>query len=51
MIRFWTLLAVLFAALTVGALATTNRNGGIDDLAVAVILGCLAWGSWKARRR
>ncbi|MEV7679750.1 hypothetical protein AB0O64_14495 [Streptomyces sp. NPDC088341] len=50
MIRFWTILAVLFAALTVGALATANRTGGIDDLAIAAILACLAWGSWKARR-
>ncbi|MFJ1750630.1 hypothetical protein ACIOJD_30985 [Streptomyces sp. NPDC088116] len=49
--KFWTVLAVLFAALAVGAVASAREGtGSIDDFAVAAVLACLAWASWKSRR-
>jgi hypothetical protein len=50
--KFWTVLAVLFAALAVGSVASARESaGGIDDFAVAAVLACLAWASWKSARR
>ncbi|MFF3749363.1 hypothetical protein ACFYYH_02705 [Streptomyces sp. NPDC002018] len=49
--RFWTVLALLLAALAVGLFASANEHGAsTEDLAVAALLACLAWASWKARR-
>ncbi|MEV6424311.1 hypothetical protein [Streptomyces sp. NPDC051662] len=51
---FWTVLAILFAALTVGSLAALNEGAGgsigLSDIAVAAVLATLAWLSWGARR-
>ncbi|MFE7569387.1 hypothetical protein ACFU76_20865 [Streptomyces sp. NPDC057539] len=51
---FWTVLAILFAALTIGSLAVLNEGAGesigLSDIAVAAVLGTLAWLSWGARR-
>lgn len=50
--KFWTVLAVLFAALAVGSVASARESAGnIDDFAVAAVLACLAWASWKSARR
>ncbi|MFD7285495.1 hypothetical protein [Streptomyces sp. NPDC059863] len=51
---FWTVLAILFGALAVGSLAVLNEGAGrsirLSDIAVAAVLGTLAWLSWGARR-
>jgi hypothetical protein len=52
---FWTILALLLAALAVGGFASAgNGTDGprpIGDLLVTAVLALGAWGSWKARRR
>ncbi|MEU0279197.1 hypothetical protein ACIOGX_04120 [Streptomyces sp. NPDC088147] len=52
---FWTVLAILFAALAVGSLASLNERAGtsigIGDIAIAALLATLAWASWKSARR
>ncbi|MEE1799613.1 hypothetical protein ACIQVO_00795 [Streptomyces sp. NPDC101062] len=52
MTRFWMGLAVLFAALAVGSIASKEPGApiGVGDLAVTALLAFLAWGCWKARR-
>ncbi|MFE9884225.1 hypothetical protein [Streptomyces scopuliridis] len=52
---FWAVLAILFAALAVGSLASLNEGAGtsmgIGDIAIAAVLATLAWASWKSARR
>ncbi|MFJ9030042.1 hypothetical protein ACIRQP_16255 [Streptomyces sp. NPDC102274] len=52
---FWTVLAILFAALTVGSLGSLNEETGTSigfgDISLAVVLATLAWASWKTARR
>ncbi|WP_158712264.1 hypothetical protein [Streptomyces sp. NRRL F-5135] len=52
MTRIWTGLAVLFAALAVGSIASREPGAviGIGDLAVTALLACLAWVCWRFRR-
>ncbi|PVE08564.1 hypothetical protein [Streptomyces scopuliridis] len=54
---FWTVLAILFAALAVGTIASLNERAGsgtslgIGDIAITAVLATLAWASWKSARR
>ncbi|MFJ2648050.1 hypothetical protein ACIO1C_15100 [Streptomyces sp. NPDC087420] len=52
---FWTVLAVLLAALAVGSFASagpgTDGPGEVGDLVVTAVLAVGAWASWKMRRR
>ncbi|MEV4969389.1 hypothetical protein [Streptomyces scopuliridis] len=54
---FWTVLAILFAALAVGTLVPLYEGAGagapigIGDIAIAAVLATLAWASWKSARR
>ncbi|AXG76958.1 hypothetical protein DVK44_03855 [Streptomyces paludis] len=52
MTRIWTVLAVLFAALAVGSVASKESGApiGVGDLAVTALLACFAWACWKCRR-
>lgn len=52
---FWTILAILFAALTVGSLASVSKGADaptrIGDIVITAVLATLAWASWKTARR
>lgn len=52
--KFWTALALAFAALTVGALASAGGGSGgprtAGDLVTPAVLAAAAWVCWKARR-
>ncbi|QIQ06137.1 hypothetical protein [Streptomyces liangshanensis] len=54
-VSFWTVLAVLLAALAVGSFASAGPGAGgpsdVGDLVVTAVLAVGAWASWKMRRR
>ncbi|MFD5751542.1 hypothetical protein [Streptomyces sp. NPDC127033] len=52
MARIWAGLAVGFAALAVGSIASKDPGVPIrgGDLVTTGLLACLAWACWRARR-